>query len=388
MASPRAIVSLRAIDRIKSGHLWIYRSDVLECDAPPGAIVPVLDKKGRCWGKAFFSSASLITLRLLTSLDDPIDRNFWLNRLRQAIELRQRVVSDTEVYRLVHSEADCLPSIVADRYGETLSLQTLSQGADQIKPILVDILRDLLTPKAIVERNDVKVRDLEGLPQQATILYGQDPGELVCEENGLRSYYHPLSGQKTGAFLDQRENRAWTRKLARGSALDCFCYTGSFAAQMALSCSDVEAIDSSQSAVEIARRVAELNQLKNVRFELDNVFDRLRLYGNLKRRFDTIVLDPPAFAKNRSHLESALRGYREINLRALKLLNVGGLLVTASCSQLVDEITFLNLLTEAASEAKRKVQVIQKRTQSQDHPFLLSMPETYYLKCIFLRVIE
>src|SRR5215831_19251451 len=220
MASPRAIVSLRAIERIKSGHLWVYRSDVLECDASPGAIVPVLDKKGRCWGKAFYSSASLITLRLLTSLDDPIERNFWLNRVRQAFELRQRVVSDTEVYRLVHGEADGLPSIIVDRYGETLSLQTLSQGADQIKPVLVDILCNLLTPKTIVERNDVKVRDLEGLSRQAAILYGADPGELVCRENGLHSYYHPLSGQKTGAFLDQRENRAWSRILARGSALD------------------------------------------------------------------------------------------------------------------------------------------------------------------------
>jgi len=388
MTSSKAIVSSKAVERIKAGHLWIYRSDVLECKASPGSVVSVLDKKGKFYGRAFYSSTSLITLRLLTLLDEPIDRRFWLRRLQGAFELRQRVVSDTEVYRLVHAEGDGLPSIIVDRYGETLSLQTLSQGADQIKPLLIDILLEVFAPQGIVERNDTKVRELEGLPRQVSMLHGEDPGELVCHENGLSFYYHPTTGQKTGAFLDQRENRAWTRTLARGSALDCFCYTGGFAAHMASSCMDVEAVDVSESALELAQRTAELNQIANIRFEADNVFDRLRLYANLKRRFDTIVLDPPAFAKNRNHVESALRGYKEINLRALSLLNPGGLLVTASCSQLIDEITFLNLLTQAAAEARRRVQVIQKRTQSQDHPFLLSMPETYYLKCFFLRVLE
>jgi 23S rRNA (cytosine1962-C5)-methyltransferase len=386
-SSPKAVVSPKAVERIKSGHLWIYRGDVLESDGSAGSIVSVLDKKGRYCGRAFYSSTSLIALRLLTSSDERVDRLFWVKRLQQALELRRRVVSDTEVYRLVNGEGDGLPSIIVDCYGETLSLQTLSQGAEQVKPILLDILRELLAPKAIVERNDPKVRDLEGLPRQVSILHGTDPGEFVCRESSLYSYYQPTTGQKTGAFLDQRENRAWTRTLAHGSALDCFCYTGGFAAQMALSCKDVEAVDVSEPALETARRVAKLNHLDNIRFELDNVFDRLRLYGNLKKRFDTIVLDPPAFAKNRNQLESALRGYREINLRALRLLNPGGLLVTTSCSQVIDEITFLNLLSNAAAEAKRRVQVVQKRTQSQDHPFLLSMPETYYLKCLFLRVL-
>jgi 23S rRNA (cytosine1962-C5)-methyltransferase len=388
MSVSRAIVSSRAVERIRAGHLWIYRSDVLECSASPGSIVSVFDKKGKFYAQAFHSSTSLITLRVLTSLDESIDRRFWLNRIQSAFELRRRVVSDTEVYRLVHAEGDGLPSIIIDRYGETLSLQTLSQGAEQLKPVLVDILHEILAPRAIVERNDARVRELEGLPRQVSMLSGEDPGELVCSENGLRFYYHPVTGQKTGAFLDQRENRAWTRTLARGTALDCFCYTGGFATHMASSCKEVEALDISESSLEVARRAAELNQARNIRFEVDNVFDRLRLYVNLKRRFDTIVLDPPAFAKNRNHLESALRGYKEINLRALSLLNPMGLLVTASCSQLIDEITFLNMLTEAAGEARRRVQVIQKRTQSQDHPFLLSMPETYYLKCLFLRILE
>jgi 23S rRNA (cytosine1962-C5)-methyltransferase len=388
MSSSKAIVTSKAVERIKAGHLWIYRSDVLECSASPGSVVTVFDKKGKFYARAFYSSTSLITLRLLTSFDECIDRQFWLNRLQRAFELRQRVVSDTEVYRLVHAEGDGLPSIIVDRYGETLSLQTLSQGAEQLKPVLVDILLEFFAPQTIVERNDAKVRELEGLPRQVSMLHGEDPGELVCRENGLRFYYHPATGQKTGAFLDQRENRAWARTLARGSALDCFCYTGGFATHMASSCKEVEAVDVSESALELAGRAAELNQIRNIRFELDNVFDRLRLYANLKRRFDTIVLDPPAFAKNRNHVESAMRGYKEINLRALSLLNPEGLLVTASCSQLIDETTFLNLLTQAAAESRRKVQVIQKRTQSQDHPFLLSMPETYYLKCFFLRILE
>ena len=388
MGSPKAIISDKAVERVRAGHLWTYRSDVSECDASGGSVVSLFDKKGRFYGKAFYSSTSLITLRLLTRADEPIDRNFWLNRVEQAIQLRHRVVKDTEVYRLVHGEGDGMPSIVVDRYGEILCLQTLSQGAEQSKPLLKELLLELLAPRAIVERNDSKVRKLEGLPQQVSLLHGADPGEIICGENDFRFYYQPVSGQKTGAFLDQRENRAWVRDLARGRALDCFCYNGSFAIHMAHSCDEVEALDISETALLAGQRNAQLNGTENIHFENENVFDRLKLYVHLKKRFDTIVLDPPAFAKNRAHVESALRGYKEINLRAMSLLNVGGLLVTSNCSQLIDETPFLNLLTQAATDAKRKVQVIQKRTQSQDHPFLLTMPETYYLKCMFLRMLE
>ena len=388
MSERTAIVSPKGVDRLRAGHLWIYRSDVLQCDADPGAIVSVRDKKGQFHGKAFYSSSSLITLRLLASRDVTIDRGFWKGRLEQAWQLRQRVVKDTDVYRLVHAEGDGLPSIIMDRYSDVFSIQTLSQGSEQIKPILVDLLLELFQAKVVVERNDSKVRELEGLPQICSVLHGEDPGEFVCRENGLQFHFQPLKGQKTGAFLDQRENRAWARDLARGKALDCFCYTGSFAIHLARNCEEVEAVDISEAAVEMGQRNVALNGLTNVRFETENVFDRLKLYDHLKKRFDTIVLDPPAFAKNRSHVEAALRGYREINLRALRMLNPGGLLVTASCSQLIDETQFLNLLVQAASDAKRKVQILQKRTQGQDHPFLLSMPETYYLKCLFLRVLD
>lgn len=388
MNNGTAVISAKGTERQRAGHLWIYRSDVLQCEAAPGAVVSVQDKAGRFYGRAFYSSTSLITLRLLTAHQETIDRAFWQRRLGQAWQLRQRVVSNTQVYRMVHGEGDGMPSIIVDRYGETFSVQTLTQGAEQIKPLLVELLVELFQPRAIIERNDSKVRELEGLPQTVSVLHGEDPGEIVCQENGLQFYFQPLTGQKTGAFLDQRENRAWAARLAHGQALDCFCYTGSFAVHLAPVCSAVEAVDISEAAVETAGRNAALNGFSNVHFEVENVFDRLKLYDRLKKRFDTIVLDPPAFAKNRSHVEAAQRGYREINLRALRLLNAGGLLVTATCSQLIDETLFLNLLTQAAADSRRRVQVLQKRTQAQDHPFLLAMPETYYLKCLFLRVLE
>jgi 23S rRNA (cytosine1962-C5)-methyltransferase len=388
MSAAHALISPKAVGRLQAGHLWIYRSDVLACEADPGSIVSVKDRKGRVYGRAFYSSNSLITLRLITQEDRSIDKEFWRQRIEQAARLRQQVVRDSEVFRMVHGEGDWMPSIIVDRYGEVLSIQTLSQGAEQVKPVLKELLLELFQPEAIVERNDSKVRTLEGLPQTTSILHGSDPGEIVCRENGMPFCYQVLTGQKTGAFLDQRENRAWAATLAHGSALDCFCYTGSFAVHLARACEEVEAIDMSEAAVAQGRRNAAMNGVSNIRFETENVFDRLKLYDHLKKRFDTIVLDPPAFAKNRSHVEAALRGYREINLRALRLLRPGGVLVTSSCSQLIDETLFLNLLTQAASDARKKVQVLQKRTQGQDHPFLLAMPETYYLKCVFLRVLE
>jgi len=383
----RAIISKRATERVRAGHLWIYRSDMRECRAEGGSIVDVCDVKGKFYGKAFYSDKSQIALRLVTTSEEIVDREFWLNRLKMAISLRRKTVSNTEVCRLVNGEGDGIPSVIVDRYKDILSIQTLSQGSERIKGLIAEILFELIDPVSIIERNDAKVRDLEGLPKQISVLKGYDPGEIVCLENGLKFIFHPSSGQKTGAFLDQRENRALAGRLSFGVGLDCFCYAGGFALNMAKSCENVEAIDISEPAIELAKKNALLNGISNIQFETDNVFDRLKLYDTQKRKFDTIVLDPPAFAKSRAHLEAALRGYKEINLRAMRLLNPGGLLITCSCSQHVNENALLNILTEAASDAKRSVQVIEKRTQGKDHPFLLSMPETYYLKCIFLRVL-
>lgn len=388
MRSGHAVISHKAVRRLQEGHLWIYRSDVLVCEAGPGSIVSLKDKTGRFHGRAFYSSDSLIALRLITQDDRSVDRDFWRQRIEQAWHLRQRVVHNSDAFRLIHGEGDWMPSIIVDRYGEAFSIQTLSQGAEQIKPDLTELLLEMFHPRAIIERNDSKVRTLEGLPQTMSILHGSYTGEVVCHENGKLFSYQLMSGQKTGAFLDQRENRAWAATAARGSALDCFCYAGEFAVHLASMCDEVEAIDLSESAISQGRRNAELNGCGNIRFETENVFDRLKLYDQLKKRFDTIVLDPPAFAKNRSQVQAAVRGYREINLRALRLLKPGGVLVTCSCSQLIDETLFLNLLTQAASDARRRVQVLQKRTQGPDHPFLLAMPETFYLKCLFLRVLD
>ncbi|MFO7667814.1 MAG: class I SAM-dependent rRNA methyltransferase, partial [Desulfobacterales bacterium] len=343
--------------------------------------------KGKFYGKAFYSDKSQIALRVVTTSDETVDRKFWENRIRAAIELRDKTVSDTEVFRLVNGEGDGIPSVIVDRYKDVLSIQTLCQGSEKIKGIIVEILSELIAPISIIERNDGKVRDLEGLPRQISVLKGYDPGEIVCLENGLKFNFHSASGQKTGAFLDQRENRVLAGRLSFGYGLDCFCYAGGFALNMAKSCEKVEAIDISESAIELAKKNAQLNGITNINFDTDNVFDRLKLYDGQKRKFDTIVLDPPAFAKSRSHIEAAERGYKEINLRAMRLLNSGGFLITCSCSQHIDENAFLNILSEAASDARCRVQVLEKRTQGKDHPFLLSMPETYYLKCIFLRVI-
>jgi len=387
MSEGRAIISKRATERIIAGHLWIYRSDMRECQAEGGSIVDICNVKEKCYGKAFYSDKSQIALRLVTTSDEIVDRKFWQNRLKTAIALREKTISDTEVYRMVNGEGDGIPSVIVDKYKDVLSIQTLCQGSEKIKGLIAEILSELINPVAIIERNDGKVRELEGLPKQISVLKGNDPGEIVCLENGLKFYFHPSSGQKTGAFLDQRENRALSGRLSFGAGLDCFSYAGGFALNMAKSCEKVEAIDISESAIELAKKNALLNGISNIQFETDNVFDRLKLYDTQKRKFDTIVLDPPAFAKSRAHLEAAVRGYKEINLRAMRLLNPGGLLISCSCSQHIDENAFLNILTEAASDARRRVQVIEKRTQGKDHPFLISMPETYYLKCIFLRVL-
>ncbi len=387
MNNMKAIISKRATERVRAGHLWIYRSDIRECRAEGGTVADLVDAKGKFYGKAFYSDKSQIALRLVTTLDEAVDRDFWENRIRTALALRKKTVSDTEAFRLVNGEGDGIPSLIVDRYKDVLSVQTLSQGSDRIKDLISEILCELVNPFSIIERNDGKVRDLEGLPRQVSILKGEDPGEIVCLENGLKFYFHPSTGQKTGAFLDQRENRAHAGKLSFGYGLDCFCYAGGFALNIAKYCEKVEAIDISEVAIELANKNAQLNGITNILFETNNVFDRLKLYDTQKKKFDTIVLDPPAFAKSRSHIEAAERAYREINLRAMRLLNPGGLLITCSCSHHIDENAFLNILAEAASDARRRVQVIEKRTQGKDHPFLLSMPETYYLKCIFLRVL-
>jgi len=383
-------VNKKGADRVRHGHLWIYRSDVIEIDAEAGSVVSVTDERGNLVGQALFSNASQIALRFLTQGAETIDREWWRQRIKEAAG-RRHIPPDTDAYRVVYSEGDLLPSLIVDRYADVLVLQTLSQGTDALKSMFIDLLVEEFEPRAIVERNDARVRELEGLPLINATVYGDAPEELETLQHGLRFLVAPSGGQKTGSFLDQRENRIAARHAAaisnRGRALDCFTFNGAFALHLASVCEKVIGIDISADAVAAAQRNAALNEIDNVDFVEANVFDVLREMEAAGDRFDVIVLDPPAFAKNRASLKAAIRGYKEINLRALKLLNPGGVLITCTCSYHVSEELFLEILAQAAIDAHRRVQLMEKRMQATDHPVLVGVPETYYLKCVVARVI-
>jgi 23S rRNA (cytosine1962-C5)-methyltransferase len=385
-----AKVSKRGADRVRQGHLWIYQSDVVDVDVEGGSIVTVKDERGNFIGKALFSDRSQIALRFLTQSNEEIDREWWRRRITDAAN-RRHMPTDTNAYRLIYSEGDLLPSLIVDRYDNVLVVQTLSQGTDAIKSLLIEILIEEFNPRAVIERNDARVRELEGLPLISGTVYGEAPEELEILQHGLRFRVEPLGGQKTGSFLDQRENRLAARAAAQTTnktrALDCFTFNGAFALHLAQVCANVIGIDISADAVAAAQRNAELNNFDNVEFREANVFDALREMEAVGERFDVIVLDPPAFAKNRASLKAAIRGYKEINLRALKLLNTSGVLVTCTCSYHVSEELFLEILAQAAIDARRRLQIMEKRMQATDHPVLSGMPETYYLKCVIAKVI-
>ncbi|HXL79757.1 MAG TPA: class I SAM-dependent rRNA methyltransferase [Pyrinomonadaceae bacterium] len=382
-------VAKRGADRIRRGHLWIYSSDLADTsDAVGGSIVRVEDEHRNFIGQAFYSDSSQIALRFLTQTRDSINREWWRRRILEAAARRPNGGQETNAYRLIYSEGDLLPSIILDRYSDVLVLQTLSQGSETIKPLLVELLIEQFSPRAIIERNDVRVRQHEGLELLTGTLYGEAPLEFEILQDGIRFLVAPLSGQKTGSFLDQRENRLAARKVAHGRALDCFTFNGAFALQLAGVCDQATGIDISAEAIATAKRNAEINNITNVEFREANVFDALREMEASGERFDTIVLDPPAFARNRASIAPAARGYKEINLRAIKLLNPGGVLITCTCSYHMSEELFLKLIAEAANDAHRRVQLLEKRTQASDHPILFGVPETYYLKCVIARVFD
>jgi len=374
-------ISRRGAKRIRNGHLWVYRSDVRAADdAAGGQIVRVSDEAGNAVGQAFYSNQSEIALRFLTTGEETIDREWWRARLRRSAARRASIALETNAYRLVYSEGDLLPSLIVDTYDDVLVMQTLSQGTEQLKSTLAELLGEEFTPRTIVERNDARVRELEGLDRRAATLYGEASEEIEINQHGVRFLASPLGGQKTGAFLDQRENYLAARRVAHGRALDCFTFNGGFALHVASACESVLGIDISADAIAVAERNAVRNSAGNVEFRAANVFDAMREFEASGERFDTIILDPPAFAKNRASLASAARGYKEINLRALKLLNPGGVLVTSTCSYHLSEEMFLEIIADAALDARRRVQLIEKRGQSSDHPVLLGVPETHYLK--------
>jgi 23S rRNA (cytosine1962-C5)-methyltransferase len=377
-------VNRKAADRVASGHPWIFASDITDRGtAKPGEVVHVAGPRGPL-GTAHHSSTSQIALRLLTPQIEPIDHAFYLRRLHAAELHRRHVVQNSDAYRVVHAEADRLPGLIVDRYRDHLVVQTLDQGMDAAKAQIASCLDEIFHPAGIVARNDATVRTKEDLPLETTILAGEVPESVTVAMNGLTLRADLLHGQKTGIFLDQRENYLAAARYARGGrALDCFTSTGGFALHLASHCESVHAIDSSAAALETARVNAAANNLANIEFREADVFE---LLAGHRRSYELIVLDPPAFAKSRRHVDAAITAYKEINLRALRLLAPGGILVTCSCSHHLDEGTFLELIAQAALDANRTLRVLERRAQSQDHPILLTVPETLYLKCLILEV--
>jgi 23S rRNA (cytosine1962-C5)-methyltransferase len=371
---------------MRHGHPWIYRSDVLEAPSAAGAAV-VVDERDRIIGIALYSPASTIALRMLTHEEVVLDEAFWHQRISRALALRSALALDATAYRLVHAEADALPSLIVDRYGEHLVVQLLSAGLETFRLAIVGALVDLVRPAGILARNDAPVRQYEQLPRTTELLHGAVPALLEVRESEVRYLVEPWTGQKTGAFLDQRENRIRAGTLARGRALDAFAYHGSFALHLARNAEAVVAVDSSTEALARARRNLALNG-RTARLEEGNVFDFLREEEAAGRTYDIVVLDPPAFAKRRDHLEQALRGYKEVNLRALRLLAPGGHLLTFSCSYHVGHADFRAMLGDAAADAGRPVRWIESRHAALDHPEIVQIPETSYLKGAVLQVSD
>ena len=375
---------------VLKGQKLIYDNELDWADdiCTDGCVVDVLDSRQRFAARGFFNSASRLAVRVLTRDEaEPIDRDFFARRIRAAWQTRQ-TLGFSDSCRVVFGESDGLPGLTVDKFADCLSFQIACLGLEQWKETLVEILAEIFAPRGIYERDDLPVREKEGLPQIKACVYGTVPEELIIREHDARMLVCIENGQKTGFFLDQKENRASLAPIVRGrEVLDCFTHTGSFALHAAsYGASHVTGVDVSEEACAVARRNAELNGFDNVEFVAENAFDLLRRYYDEKRRFDVIILDPPAFAKTRGAVEGALRGYKEINLRAMKMLPEGGFLVTCSCSQHVSRQAFEDMLLSAARDAHRLVRVVEARTQGRDHPVLLAAPETQYLKFFVLQV--
>ncbi|HEU4383304.1 MAG TPA: class I SAM-dependent rRNA methyltransferase [Anaeromyxobacteraceae bacterium] len=388
MIEPVVTVTRRGVERLERGHPWIYRSDVEKAPASlaGGEVVALVDGRRRFQGKAFWSARSQIALRLLTRDEVAVDDAFFADRLARAAALRAQVFPGEPALRLVHGEADLLPGLVVDRYGAVAVLQTLVPGTERLKPFLSELLATALGAEAVLERNDVRVRELEGLPPQKGLLRGTLPGPLEYREGEVRMRLDPLGGQKTGAFLDQRENHLRAGEYARGRCLDCFSYAGGFGLQLARRAAEVTAVEMQPAAAALLRENVELNGARNLQVVERNAFDFLRDEAEREPAWDLVVLDPPAFAKNKQSVPAACRGYKEVNLRALQILRPGGLLLTGSCSYHVSEAMFEEIVLDAANDAARPLQILERRGAGRDHPVLLGAPETRYLKFLVARV--
>ncbi len=384
----RLILSSKGLSWFRKGHPWIFRTDLEKIqDAAPGSVVALETKTGRFLAQGFYSDHSKIAFRLITRSREFVDVQFWKKRVLNAFRYRQAVVQQTNAYRLIYGESDGIPSLVVDRYADHFVLQTLAQGTENLLPLFTEIFLELFQPASIILRNDVMVRDLEGLPREKKIVFGDCPKEIQVFEGEIHYLADLWTGQKTGAYLDQRENRLRAARFLRGRILDAFCYQGLFGLQAARRASRVIGIDSSQEAVDQARENALRNSRSNIEFRRENVFDFLKAAAEEGGHYDGIILDPPAFAKSKENVGGATRGYKELNLRAIRLLNPGGILVTSSCSYNLSEAKFLEILRDCEKDSGSTLRIIEKRGQSADHPVLLSFPESYYLKCLFLEKI-
>ena len=385
------IVQPRGAARLRAGHVWVYRTELKHADGlPPATLVQLQDERGRKLGTGWYSAASQIAVRKLS--DDALDEAAALallrERIRQALEYRKSVVREADAYRLLFSEADGVPGVIADRYNDIISVQVLTHAMDR-DDVRAAVLEELgaLKPAAVVERVEPRIRTLEQLPPRESGLLAGEKTKTIFTLNGVRFHYDALAGQKTGAFLDQRQNYAAGAQYAHGRALDAFCYQGGFALHLARKCSSVTALDISRPALEAADENGTLNGLE-VEWIEANAFDLLKDYATAGQQYDTIVLDPPAFAKSKRVLETAMRGYKELNLRALKMLRPGGVLVTCSCSYHVSAADFMEMLGSAAADTHRRLRILEVRGQAQDHPVVPNIPETGYLKCVISSVSD
>ncbi len=387
----KAVLRKTRESRVRSGHPWVFASDIerVEGNFEPGDVVDVVSSHNTYLGRAFYNPKSQISLRMLTTHDEPVDEAFFRRRVQEAWDYRNQFC-DPASCRLIFSESDFLPGLIVDKFGDYLVVQSLCLGIEKWKQSIVRDLAEIVHPKGIWERSDVPVRRLEGLEQTTGLLYGEVPDSIDMVENGLRFVVDVKNGQKTGFFLDQKENRAAIAPLCKGArVLDCFCHNGSFSLHAAkYGARSVLGVDISEEALEVARLNAENNGLSDVvTFEAHNCFDHLRELTDAHEQFDVVILDPPAFTKTRAAVESALRGYKEINLRGMKLVRKGGFLVTCSCSQHVSPEQFRDMINQAARDSKTKLRLVENRTQGHDHPILPASPETQYLKCMILQVL-
>jgi 23S rRNA (cytosine1962-C5)-methyltransferase len=389
---PTLLIRSKTLQRLRTGHPWIYANELVRTPKhwEPGQLVNVKADSGDWVGRGYYNHSSVITIRLLTREDIPIDENFFDREILQAQALRERLLPGEEAYRLVFGEADGLPGLIIDRYGSVLVAQFLTAGMERLSDVISKVLINRFRPTAIVARNDTPSRKLEGLPVEKKLLYGELPTRVVISKNGLSFEVDVWDGQKTGFFLDQSENYRALAKLAQGKrVLDTFCYTGAWglhALHYGATC--VLGLDSSEKAIQQARANAKRNGMENrATFQVEEVFNGLRKLLAKGERYDLIILDPPSFAKNRRELKDAIRGYKEINRLAMMLLTNDGILITCSCSHLIDQATFHDMLVAAAADADRSLRIVSQRTQGPDHPIVLSIPETQYLQCVTLQFL-